>query len=158
MKAATHVLGVCAIFLMLLICAQVFMRYVVKSPLAWSEELCRLVIVFTMVTGTWLGVVGKSHTRIDCLRHIFGGRLKPVGDILEFVTVCGFCALMAYGSVLYAKNSMRMSASSAVLQVPLWPFVGLFAVVGVLCIIQYIVNYIEDFKATHKRKGDGTNE
>ena len=58
---------VLVIALVVIVFVQVFNRYVLKTPLAWSEELAMLVFQWVTFLGAAIGVKRMSHFGIDLL-------------------------------------------------------------------------------------------
>ena len=50
---------------------QVFLRYVMNSPLFWSEELTRYLIIWLTFLGAGLGVRHRGHITVEFLARIF---------------------------------------------------------------------------------------
>ncbi|WP_263770673.1 TRAP transporter small permease [Propionivibrio soli] len=97
-------------FIILLACANVFMRYVVGKPWGWVEE----VTVFTFV---WLTMLGASavihvegHCSIDVLVRRFPRNLQRsisiIGDLVVLITLC---LLIWFGVVLTIKGQTKLT-------------------------------------------------
>ena len=104
-------LGMAAMaFIILLACANVFMRYVVGKPWGWVEE----VTVFSFV---WLTMLGASavihvegHCSIDVLVRRFSSRTQRVISIVGDVVVLGtLCLLIWFGILLTIKGSTKLT-------------------------------------------------
>ena len=46
---------------------QVFFRVFLKNPLAWSEEACRYLFIWSMMLGAILVAAENGHFRVDFL-------------------------------------------------------------------------------------------
>lgn len=55
-----------ALMLIILTC-QIFFRQVLNMPLLWSEELARLLFVYTAILGVVLGIKHNQHVAIELL-------------------------------------------------------------------------------------------
>jgi TRAP-type C4-dicarboxylate transport system permease small subunit len=85
-------------FIILLACANVFMRYVVGRPWGWVEE----VTVFTFV---WLSMLGASavvhaegHISIDVVVRSFSPRWQRIVSVFaDLVVLATLCLLIGYG-------------------------------------------------------------
>lgn len=97
-------------FIILLACANVFMRYVVGRPWGWVEE----VTVFTFV---WLSMLGASavvhaegHISIDVLVNYAPRRWRRIiallGDSIVLITLC---LLIGYGIDLTIKGQTKLT-------------------------------------------------
>ena len=55
--------------MMLLICAQVFYRYVLTAPLPWSEELGRYIFIWMSFLGIAAAYYKGRHMAFDLIRR-----------------------------------------------------------------------------------------
>ncbi len=70
----------CGSFLLLLVAclgAQVFMRYVLRSGLTWTEELSRFAFVWTIYLGISLAAKHQQHVRVTAQYLLIPERLRP---------------------------------------------------------------------------------
>ncbi|RKJ03828.1 TRAP transporter small permease [bacterium D16-54] len=89
---------------------QVFFRVFLKSPLAWSEEACRYLFIWSMMLGAILVAAENGHFRVDFL-------VSKLPDPLQRITTGLSCLLMAvfslliiyYGYKLMMSNTTRVS-------------------------------------------------
>jgi TRAP-type C4-dicarboxylate transport system permease small subunit len=126
----TRVLEYCAAALLaamcILVCVQVFYRYVLEAPLTWSEELIRFLFVWLSFLGATICFRRGGHFRLDFfVRGLFpphiARQILVVVDliVLAFVvllTVQGFALLkMAF---LNHYVAIDMSAGWSYLAIP----------------------------------------
>lgn len=104
-------LGMAAMaFIILLACANVFMRYVVGQPWGWVEE----VTVFTFV---WLTMLGASavihvegHCSIDVLVRKFPARTQRIVSIIaDLIVLSTLCLLIWFGIMLTIKGQTKLT-------------------------------------------------
>jgi TRAP-type C4-dicarboxylate transport system permease small subunit len=61
-------LGVCFVLLMFIsVLLQVFYRYVLQSPLTWTEEVARYSFIWTVLLGAAFAVRRKEHVAMNLL-------------------------------------------------------------------------------------------
>jgi TRAP-type C4-dicarboxylate transport system permease small subunit len=97
-------------FIVLLACANVFMRYVIGSPWGWVEEIT----VFAFVWLTMLGASAVIHVEGHCSIDVLVTRLSPkwqriisiVGDVIVLVTLL---LLIWYGVILTIKGQTKLT-------------------------------------------------
>ncbi|HAF50909.1 MAG TPA: hypothetical protein DCL04_07400, partial [Synergistaceae bacterium] len=59
------------------IIAQVYMRYVAKSPFPWSEELARFLMAWIAFLGAGMGIRIGSHVGVELfVRKLFSARMQ----------------------------------------------------------------------------------
>lgn len=80
------------------VCLQVFFRYVLESPLSWSEELARYAFVWISFLGAAMALGKRMHFGIDYLVNKFPPRLRAG---VELVTNC---AILVFVLVLVVKG------------------------------------------------------
>lgn len=105
--------------------AQVIWRYVLGSPLTWSEEAARYLLVWASFLCAWLAWRARSHLGLDILVARAPAPLRGLLDRGTEVAVAGFCLV----SLLVGRRMVEvgMMQPSAVLEVPMgwvyaaWP-------------------------------------
>ncbi|MBW1659185.1 MAG: TRAP transporter small permease [Deltaproteobacteria bacterium] len=80
------------------VCLQVFFRYVLESPLSWSEELARYAFVWISFLGAAMALGKRLHFGIDYLVNKFPPRLRAG---MELITNC---AILVFVLVLVVKG------------------------------------------------------
>lgn len=76
----------CAILCLLtiIIFLQVIYRYVLQTPLSWSQEVTRYMMVWLVYLGSILAIRTHSHVRINLLTNFLRGRIK-IGKCLSIL-------------------------------------------------------------------------
>ena len=139
-------------FIILLACANVFMRYVVGKPWGWVEE----VTVFTFV---WLSMLGASavvhaegHISIDVLVRYFPQRWQRIisifGDIIVLLTLC---LLIGYGIDLTIKGHIKLTPILGI------PYSYIDAAIPVSCTFM-LIYYSRMFWNSLMGKGNTTED
>ncbi len=84
---------------------QIFFRYVLNSPLVWTEELCRCLFIWICFLGWTIALRRKSHIRIsfffERLPHSLQKMIAIVFQALIFVFMI---QLMRYGIAMTARS------------------------------------------------------
>ncbi len=96
-----------AVFLAIfgVILLQVFMRYVLGSPLVWTEELARYLFIWISFLGWVFAIRTGSHIRIGFLADSLPPALSKILAIASSLLSIAFaCALGWYGFVMMRKN------------------------------------------------------
>lgn len=79
--------------------AQVIFRYVVRSPLPWSEELARYCFVWIVFLGATLGLERGVHIGVDILTILLPSRIQRWLAAVNEVLILGFVLLIILASV-----------------------------------------------------------
>lgn len=109
------VLFVHVIALLVLILLQVFTRYVMQAGLTWTEEVARMILVWTVMLGAAVAMERNEHYMITVLSARFRGAFRTW--VLVVTNVLGLVFLVAlvhYGSLYMAANMKTTYVSTGV--------------------------------------------
>lgn len=96
---------------------QVFMRYVLSSPLKWAEELSRYIFVWGIMVSVAIGAVDEAHIRLNMVTTRFGKKTQLGFFILGQLILTAFnLVLIVYGARLSMQN---MSVMSPAMKIPI---------------------------------------
>lgn len=96
-------------FIILLACANVFMRYVVGSPWGWVEE----VTIFTFVWLTMIGAASVIKAEGHCSIDVLARKLPPKPRrVLE--TFVDFCVIVTLVLMIYYGTELTLSAGGKI--------------------------------------------
>ena len=106
--AAEKAAGVLLLFaILVLVVAQVVMRFVFERPLFWSDELARYCYVWLSFVAAVAVTAGRSHVRIDVINHFLPPRGRRLVELLASLVVIGTCAFLVYGSWEWLQTTIR---------------------------------------------------
>jgi len=95
--------------------SQVIYRYVLESPLPWSEELARYLMVWLVLLGASLGLRSKALIGMEALINVFPAPLKRFSVEAVLVFSLLFLALvMIYGIKLTIMNHAQFSPAMGI--------------------------------------------
>jgi TRAP-type C4-dicarboxylate transport system permease small subunit len=127
---------------------QIFMRYVVNSPLIWSEEMARYIFVWGTFIGAGYGVRNKIHISMELLYIRLPKKLRLVVTLFTNVlSILVFAYLIPWGFVVLKDQA---NIKSSAMQIPM-PWV--FAAVPIGCFI-VCLRLIGDTVIVIKTKGE----
>ncbi len=145
-KALDYILSRMSVIIMTLlvftVLLQVFMRYVVGSPVTFTEELSRFLLI-------WLGLLAASyayrlrlHLALDLLVLKLKGKQRNVLNIIIHSLIALFSAVvLVYGGIQLVVLTWVLDQFSPALGVSM-SFVYLVLPVSGVAIIIYAVNFI----------------
>ena len=113
--AMEAILFVLVLALLALIALQVFTRYVLQAALPWTEEVARMLLVWTVMLGAAVAMERKQHYTITVLSSNFRGVTGMV--VLLVTNVLGLvflAALVRYGFDYAAANVKTVYISTQV--------------------------------------------
>lgn len=124
---------------------QVFMRYVISSPLKWAEEFSRYIFVWAIMIGVAIGGLEEGHI---CLNMVTT-RLKPAARLVVFIIgqliMTAFnLTLIVYGGRLAIQN---LSVKSPAMKIPIGIAYGGIPIGAVIVIFFIVLKTCEEVKA-----------
>ena len=136
---------------------QIVCRYVFKSPLSWSDEVCRYLFIWFTFLGISYCTQTNNHIRIDIIETLVP-KLKKlfmfVGDamLLAFMV---FMLVPSYRQLIDVKNK---NVTSPALMMPMWIVYLSFFVAIILTLLRLVQKYYRYF--THKQyiRGESSSE
>jgi TRAP-type C4-dicarboxylate transport system permease small subunit len=97
--------GVFFASVLLLVLVQIFCRYILNSPLTWSEELARYLFVWVVFLGASTAIKSRSHTRFSLLLQRLPERGQRILVIVGNMSLLPFLAILIYqGSHLAVRG------------------------------------------------------
>ena len=91
---------------------QVFLRYLTDISLMWTEELARLMCVFTTYFGAVVVLMLREHIRVDVLDSHLGPRGRAIVALISDVLVAWFLIVFAIGCWLMAQATWETETAT----------------------------------------------
>lgn len=122
---------------------QVFFRFVVQSPLYWTEELSRYSFVYVVFIGAaW---AGKNHMHLGV--DYFTSKLP--GAFMKGLRVILDCLILAFSAVIVAAGALvvpvNLKQSSPALHIPMGAVYAAIPIGFGLLFVYYLEHLIHDF-------------
>jgi len=120
-RALNYVAAAFLFSLMLLACAEVFMRYVFNSPIHGQADLVEIMIPTMGFFGLAYCQRLAGHVRMELLIHKLKGRALWIFEFMgNFATLLIVC-VMIWGTWRNFLNAYEIGDSSMDAQIPVWP-------------------------------------
>lgn len=103
----------------LIIAVQVFMRYVMKSSLSWSEEIARYMFIWMVYIGISYGVKKSKHIKIDAAVNIFPKATRKYLYILSDLIFLSFAAILVVKSKEVSSLIFKLGQASPATGIPM---------------------------------------
>ncbi len=126
--------------------ANVVLRYGFNYTLAWSEELVRIVIIYSTFVGASVAVKQRAMIRIDAVVQIFP-KLKPGLTVYTSILMLVFAGMMVYYGYQMTHLQYITHQKTIIMQIPLVIIYAIMPVMGVMVGIRTIQVMIQDFKS-----------
>ncbi|WP_346234794.1 TRAP transporter small permease [Lysinibacillus telephonicus] len=125
--------------LVLLVTWQVFTRFVLNNPSAFSEELAKYCFVWLVLFGTAFVFGENGHMRIEFIQDALPVKIKMVVQIFIEISIIFFSALVLLSGGL-TITKLAWEQLSAALQIPVGYLYAVMPVSGIFIIFYCIYN------------------
>lgn len=131
--------------------ANVILRYGFNYALAWSEELVRLVIIYTTLIGCSAAVRNRSMIKIDASVQLLPKLKMPLTYFSNF-TVLIFSVMMMYYGWQMALLQIKTFQKTIVMQIPLVYLYMVLPLMGLMMFIRTIhIIYLDIIEQKHNK-------
>lgn len=134
--AMKHLLNLILAVLTTAVFAQVIFRFVIKQPLAWTEELAVYSLVWLTFLGAAYAMSLKAHIGVEFFMDLFPLWARQILFVIATIVSIVFYVIMIVQG--YSLAQQGMAQLSPVLRIPMgWiysviPLSGFFLIVNVL--------------------------
>ncbi len=85
---------------------QIFFRYVLNSPLTWSEELSRYLFIWISFLGWTLATRHNTHIRVEFAINALPTKIRFIIKIISQIIIIFFVGMLAYLGIRMAARSV----------------------------------------------------
>lgn len=90
------------LLILLLVCIQVFCRFVLNSALPWPEEAVTILMIWSLFLGGAFALLHREHMGINYFVDRLPPKLKAAVDILVQIIIVGTCGVIIYSGYFEA--------------------------------------------------------
>ncbi len=144
-------------FMTVLVLIQVFSRYILNSPVAFTEELVRYSLIWTGFIGAAYAFSTREHMSLTLIRDKFTGKAHTA----LLVVIDGLILLMAIFVFTIGGFKLAVSASrefSALLGIPRSLVYSIAPISGVFIVLAQIINIYEDVTGEKVESKEGAHK
>jgi TRAP-type C4-dicarboxylate transport system permease small subunit len=133
-----------SIFVMLIMCLTVLLRYVFKSDLYGIEEIVVIAAFWLYFIGGSYGVYDKSHVKADIIPQMMSQKSQAFLSAIIRLTMSVLCCLFTYWAVGMIGHSLKYMPRTTGLRIPI--VISQFSVLlgYFLMAIYSIIYFLED--------------
>ena len=135
------------IVLCVVVFLQVFFRYVVNKPLAWSEELARFLSIYLVYIASSVVLRDDSHMSMDYVVQLLPDKARAIVDIIGKVIISSFLILAIVKSFTIVRITFFQVSPS--LNIPMGVIYAALPISFSLMLIDFITRIL-----LRKREGD----
>lgn len=128
---------------------EVFNRYVLNSPSAYTDEISRTLMIFIVFIGIPWAVKTERHIIIDLLPKDSKYLLRLILEIVSKVLFSILCVLLVYASYLAIEFHHMLGSTTEGLELPLWLLLCVIpgsALLTIVRLVQSILKSINSYK------------
>jgi TRAP-type mannitol/chloroaromatic compound transport system permease small subunit len=135
-------LSLLVVVLMVILLAEVFLRYVLHNPLVWSYEVSQQVFAAYAVLGGGYVLLHRSHIRIDVLFNHFSPRRQAIIESITFLLFFLFVGSMLVFGLRSAVNSVVVGEVGITpFRIPLYTIRFALVIGALLMLLQGIAQF-----------------
>lgn len=137
----------CALLMFIMavvITSQVISRYVLGSPLTWSEELGRYTFVWMSFLGMAVGIKHTAHIALDILIRMLTGVNQRLLILINNLFITLFAVVLTYSGFKFVELGSRQTSPS--LNLPMEFVYSVIPVSGILVFYFIISGTIQLFR------------
>lgn len=144
-----------AIFLcgiVIMMTTHVFFRYVMKSPLTWTEEATRYMFIWFVFMGVSYGIRNDTHIRVNIL-EVLCPKVIPVFSLVQDIVSAAFVFYLLPAGMSAMQQIAERGQTSAGLHLPMVFVYGALMVGLWLSVIRIIQKFwMRVYRLTKKGK------
>ena len=126
--------------------ANVILRYGFNYTLAWSEELVRLVIVYTTFIGCSASIRNRSMIKVDVLLQLVPKTRFPL-MVFSHLAVIVFSLIMLFYGWEMAAQQASTGQTTIIMMIPMGYLYALMPMMGGLVLIRSLQALYQDIAA-----------
>lgn len=131
------------VVMMFLIVIDVLLRYFLNRPLKGVFELIEFMVAIVVCLGMAYTGVQKGHVAVELVVSRFSPRVQALIDSFNYLVSTMLFLLISWKSVVHAKVLWVSGLTSAILYVPVYPFVFVLALCSGLLGLVFLLHLID---------------
>lgn len=134
--------------LVIVAASTVISRYIVNSPIMWSEEIQILCFMWISFLGAGAAFRYGAHVSIEFLVDLLPHKIRRLVEFLIGLLVTLLLVYITYLSIVYIEQSILLDKVSTILKIPDYIFCSSLLVGLIFMIIGNIVTVINKFRTS----------
>jgi TRAP-type C4-dicarboxylate transport system permease small subunit len=105
--------------MILLACAQIFLRIFYSSGIVWADPLLRYMVIWVGLFGAAVATKQSNHISIDIISHLVPEKfLVWLHGLINFFSAC-VCIILTYAAVIFVRDE-AFYGGRGILDIPSW--------------------------------------
>jgi TRAP-type mannitol/chloroaromatic compound transport system permease small subunit len=140
-----YIAGVAILGLVALVCYEVFLRYVMRAPTTWGNEMISFIFAAIIMLGAGYTLLNRDHVSMDILYSRWSRRTQATVDVLTAGFMLLFCWVMFDQTFIMAKEALETGQrASSDWSPPLFPVMVSLPIGSGLLLLQAIARVVRD--------------
>ncbi len=140
----------------ILVNANIFSRYLFKTPIYWAEEVATSLFIWTVFVGSAYAYRNHSHLGVDILVKMMPEKAKKVTQFVISIIEIAVLAMLFYVSAQYVVHSWTRVTD--VLMMPRWYFSIAVPIGFGWSLLYAIYFFIQRIRNNFSEKEDASND
>ena len=116
----------------------------IQSPLRWTEELARYLMIWLVLMASAIAMRNRSHLQVDVLTSALPQKPKRIlTAIVDLLTIVFLCIMTYFGFKVVQSTTAQTSPA---MQIPMALIYAAFPTGGALMIMEQLLTFIERLK------------
>jgi TRAP-type C4-dicarboxylate transport system permease small subunit len=129
--------------MVLLIVVDISLRRFFNSPIPWSMEAVRVMLVVVVFPAIAYCAMHKAHISVDILTSHFSPKFRSILSIITYLMCAGLCAFMAWAAIIYGLDSWESGYITGLLPLPIAPFIFVVALGSILFCLVLLIQLVD---------------
>ena len=145
LKLIGRMIGVlCTVLIILTLSAGVISRYVFNMPFFWTDEVARILLIWSIFIGAAMGFrkgASTAHIGMDYFVSLFPEKIKRIAVIFKWIVNVFFCILMfVIGTTFFIQTITFRTAALDISKGYIYICFPIFAIMTFVFLINQSVN------------------
>ncbi|MBM3312030.1 MAG: TRAP transporter large permease subunit [Candidatus Aminicenantes bacterium] len=150
---AASAVGAGILFVMvILLGTNIILRYLIRKPIKGTIELEEFMLVVLVFLGLADAAYEKRHIRIDLVISRIRSPVREVINSLTLLLEIGLCLILVWQAAIYALDQAKFGARSFILNLPIFPFILVVALGGLLLAIALLSEFLRTLAEVARRR------
>ena len=122
-----------------LIGVDVFLRYVLRAPLPWGNEVGSLLLLVAFVASLPYCTHSGGHVRMDLFYARYSARGRRRADAVSALCGLVLASVLAYQSFAEVGRMYRLGSGAYLIDLPYWPFAAFLGLSASVLCLQFLL-------------------
>ena len=133
------------IVMFIIICFEIFMRYVFRMPTYWVHETTGYVLCVAVLLSGGFTLYHKAHVNVDILYNRLSPRGRAILDLFTWLLFYAFVIILIWkGGELFVMSIQRIEQSNTFWHPYIFPFKAMVPLGAILILLQGLAKTVRD--------------